>query len=150
MFLTENDGSSIIQFMGVIQSASAALAASKADKKELEPLRQSMELMCSEQKDRSFFDEDMHFHHILAELSGNPLFVKSMEITSTLMERYFAEMVTIHGRSSSIEHHRQCLDAVERGDAAAASQAMTEHYKMLEARLIKALADKSKDTDTQS
>lgn len=138
-FLTEDDGSSIIQFMGVIQSASAAMAAAKAGGEALEPLRRSMDAMCAQQEDREYFDEDIHFHHVLAELSGNPLFIKSMEITSTLMERYFSEMVKIHGRQSSIEQHRQCLEAIERGDAVAASQAMADHYKMLEDRLVSAL-----------
>lgn len=141
-FLTEDDGSHIIQFMNVIQAASASMAAKNADTVGIALLRENMEAMLSAEDDRTFFERDMQFHRILAQLSGNPLFEKSMEITSTLMERYFSEMVTIHGRKSSIEQHRRCLEAVERGDENAAAGAMREHYEMLEERLLRALNEK--------
>lgn len=135
VFLSEDDGTHLLQFMKTIQMAVASDAAGKATEEDIAKLQLCMDKMETECSDEEYFKYDNDFHLRLASISENPLYVKSMEITSGMLTHYLTNMVRFHGRDQSIAQHQKCLDAIIAGDCTAAAYAMKEHYTMLEERL---------------
>ena len=50
----------------------------------------------------SYFHFDMGYHSYLAQLTGNPLFIKAIEIVENLLHVYLRDIVAFHG--SKREH----------------------------------------------
>ncbi len=139
VFLSEDDGTNLLQYMQVIQVASAKAAVDKATQEDIQALTKCLEEMMRESEDEEYYQRDAQFHICLSRCSHNPLFVKSMEITSHMLTYYLTNLVRIHGRDQSIQDHKQCLDAIMKKDSAAAMAAMHQHYSMLEQRLVHSL-----------
>lgn len=138
VFLSEDDGSNLIQFMQLIQAASAGLAAEKATEEEIDFLQTCLDHMTEEEgNDKVYYDWDSKFHVQLSRCSRNPLFVRSIEITSDMLAYYFTDLARIHGHDDSIAQHSRCLEAIRARDVNAARSAMKEHYDMLGQRLRK-------------
>ncbi len=139
VFLSEDDGTNLLQYMQVIQVASAKAAVDKATEEDIQALTKCLEEMIQESEDEEYYQRDAQFHICLSQCSHNPLFVKSMEITSHMLTYYLTNLVRIHGRDQSIQDHKQCLDAIIKKDSTAAMAAMHRHYSMLEVRLVHSL-----------
>lgn len=140
VFLSDDDGSNILSFMKAIQVESARKVAASADAEAVSILKQCMEQMRKTDDPVEFFAYDNEFHTRLAELSGNALFIKSMEIASKLLQHYLTELVVIHGNRQSIEQHAMCLEAIIEHDPDRAAQEMCAHYDMLAVRLQSSMA----------
>lgn len=139
VFLSEDDGSNLLQYMQVIQIASAKAAVEKATEEDIQALKNCLNEMTLDSEDEEYYRRDSQFHIYLAQCSHNPLFVKSMEITSHMLTYYLTNLVRIHGRDQSIQDHKRCLDAIIAKDTTAAMTAMHQHYSMLEQRLVDSL-----------
>lgn len=106
----------------------AAGAAEHRTAEQIAALRRCIKAMRATTDSEAYLQADSDFHAILAAASQNPVF--SLLITPTLnllqdvRERLSAEATVI---SASHEEHDQILAAVERGDPAAAHQAMLKH-----------------------
>ena len=139
VFLSEDDGANLLQYMQVIQVASAKAAVDKATEEDIQALTKCLDDMTMESEDEEYYKRDAQFHICLSKCSHNPLCVKSMEVTSHMLTYYLTNLVRIHGRDQSIQDHKQCLEAIIAKDNAAAMVAMHQHYSMLEQRLANSL-----------
>jgi DNA-binding FadR family transcriptional regulator len=71
---------------------------------------------------------DVEFHRVIAEMSGNELFVIMLDSIGGVLTEIREQTLGIPGRpSSALVYHGSILEAIERGDAAAARSAMEEH-----------------------
>ena len=145
VFLTQDDGANLIEFMQVIETASASIAAEKATEEDLAYLQSCLDQMIRAETDEQYYDWDSKYHIHLAKCTRNPLFSRSIEITSEMLTYYFTNLAKVHGREASIAQHRSCLEAVRTRDQKAAYMAMREHYEMLGRRLQQALTAKQPD-----
>jgi len=104
-------------------------AAKRATPADVERLHRAHEEMCAAKGDvKTLAHFDVEFHRILAEMSGNELFLVMLDsigpVLTEIRERTMGEP---DHYSSAVKHHGAILKAIERGDADAARKAMERH-----------------------
>lgn len=137
VFLSEDDGISILGFMKAIQVESVRIVCQHASDEEIMMLSDYLELMHSVNNHNyeDYFNHDMGYHRYLAQLTKNNLFEKSMDITEKLLHVYLRDMVAFHGNEKSIEQHEECFKALKDRRTSDAVSIMIDHYDMLIARM---------------
>lgn len=142
VFLGEEDGVNILEFMKAIQVESVRLVCKYAGDEEIMVLADYLEQMHSVDKDNyeEYFVHDMGYHHYLAQLTKNSLFEKSMDISEKLLQVYLKDIVYFHGSERSIEQHEECFGAIQERRADEAADIMLQHYDMLIERMRQWLA----------
>lgn len=109
------------------------LAAKKCDRKMLESMNKTFDdfLKCKENNDiQGMINFDAKMHHLIAKCTKN----RTLEIIMKTMADILTEgwITSLHtpGRiESTIEEHREVLDAISKGDSKAAGEAMKKHLK---------------------
>ena len=72
---------------------------------------------------------DLEFHHVLAESTGNPLFVFLLEALAGLLHETRRHTIGRVGISPALAGHVAILQAIEKRDVPGARAAMTEHIR---------------------
>lgn len=142
MFLGEKDSISILQFMKAVQVESVRTVCKSASDESIVNLGAYVSYMGAADNYTDFFNYDSAYHHYLAELTGNSLFVKSMELATELLKVYLQDIVILHGGEKSLEQHDLCYRALLQRDTETAVKTIEEHYDMLIDRLTKFLSQK--------
>ncbi len=76
----------------------------------------------------AFIEADLDFHLALAEAAANPLILSLIDsIVALLREQRMQIFYIDGGPARGQSHHKRILDAVERGDAQGAREAMRLH-----------------------
>ncbi len=104
-------------------------AAEKATPEDVQRLRERMEAHRASlvTLDR-FLERDMEFHREIARISGNPIFPAIVEALFEWASAYYQAIVRAPGAEShTLAEHQRIIDAIARGDAEGAAQAMTDH-----------------------
>ncbi len=118
----------------------AALAAARRTTAQLDQLRTVLETMAATMQDRARYAEaDLHFHILLGQASGNPLY--TLLVADTQQTLLSGLAIALRGGADLAELervqrlHQSILDAVVAGDAAGARRAMTKHFEDAERAL---------------
>jgi DNA-binding FadR family transcriptional regulator len=75
-----------------------------------------------------FVAADMHFHGIIAEMSGNAMIAAIVKGVLEWLSRFKRDLVSVRGAERvTIEEHERIYKAISNGDAELASTAMAEH-----------------------
>ncbi|MER7788226.1 FCD domain-containing protein [Streptomyces sp. NPDC097640] len=78
----------------------------------------------------AFVDADLEFHRTVVELSGNAVLLGLFTSVLPVLREALVEMVTYETRLPDLSHaHAELLDALARGDAAAAVAATAAHLE---------------------
>lgn len=121
----------------VIEPQIAGLAATRANDADLVLLEQTLAASHAGLTPQESLEMDIRFHTELAAAAGNPLLLTLCQLTNGWVHDVRARShATRAGRRSSVEWHRTIFEAVSAHDAAAATQAMTDHLQTVE-RLLK-------------
>ncbi|MGN9787344.1 FadR/GntR family transcriptional regulator [Nonomuraea sp. ZG12] len=100
-------------------------AAARAD---TSALAAALTAMASAGSAEEFVEHDTAFHCAIADASGNRLIAAIMRSLRDSMRRYAVEAVERLGDTSLLQaDHERILAAIDAGDPAAASRAVTEH-----------------------
>jgi GntR family transcriptional regulator, transcriptional repressor for pyruvate dehydrogenase complex len=107
----------------------AGLAAERATPDDVERLRRAFEEMCAAKGDvKTLAHFDVEFHRILAEMSGNELFLVMLDSIGPVLTEIRERTMGQPGHySSAVKHHGAILKAIESRDADAARKAMEQH-----------------------
>jgi len=110
-----------------IEGAIAALAASRIDDAAIAQLEESNAKLKAAKRLDDRVEADMRFHELLAEATGNPIFLTLMQTIWGLLRqsRYFT--IPRSGVTATATGHQRILDAVRRHDSDRARQAMYAH-----------------------
>ena len=135
VFLSEGDSISVLEFMKSIQVECVRIVCRKASDDETVVLADYLNKMKAANDYDSYFAHDIGYHMYLAKLTGNHLFIKSMEIVEKLLHVYLRDIVAFHGSKMSIDQHGDCYDAILSHDSRKAAEIMEEHYDMLLERM---------------
>lgn len=93
---------------------------------------------------RHFIDEDLHFHHLIADHSRSPLLADAIVRLRSHMHLY--RLNFRHDfEDDTVSEHETVLDALRRRDPEAASTAMLAHIENSYARLGPVLARRGED-----
>jgi len=131
VFLGDNDSISVLEFMKSIQVESVRIVCRNAKTEDIAALMGYINKMKTTEDYAKYFEHDMAYHFYLAELTGNNLFIKSMDIATKLLHVYLQDIVAFHGSDRSIEQHEGCYKALLERDVDRAVKIMEEHYDML-------------------
>lgn len=111
-----------------IEVPAAGLAAQRRSEEELETLRDIVKAMVAETDPEAWVALDASFHSTVARASGNKVFASVVsEIRDALAHQSETLNLVADRQQASDKEHLRILDAIEKGDAAAASAAMSDH-----------------------
>ncbi len=81
-------------------------------------------------KAEQFMAADMRLHTQIAAISGNPIFVSVSEAMLGWLKAYHVELLFWSGKENyTLAEHTEIIDAIEKGDADAAENALVRHLK---------------------
>jgi GntR family transcriptional repressor for pyruvate dehydrogenase complex len=137
VFLNEDDGICILEFMKAIQVESVRIVCERSSDEEIAVLSDYLTLMRSTKDGdyENYFNHDIGYHFYLVQLTKNNLFEKAMDIIEKLLHVCLRDIVAFHGSEKSLQQHEDCFEAIQRRDADRAVGIMAEHYDMLTDRL---------------
>lgn len=108
-----------------IEPAAAALTARTHDAEGLGRIKAGYRRMvAAEAGDGDPLDADIAFHVAILEASENPFFRQFRDLVDTALRTSIRFTNRYVGRTADLDQHKAVLDAIERGDAAAAEAAM--------------------------
>lgn len=111
-----------------IEIPAAELAARRRSPADLQHLAEVVRTMMREADPEAWVRLDMTFHWAIARASGNKVFESVVgELRDALAHQSAALSAVADRQRLSNEEHLRILAAIERGDAAAAAMAMTDH-----------------------
>jgi len=121
-----------VELRRALETRAAALAAERRSDEDVAHLRSVLETMSRVRMEHeAWIIADIEFHTIIARASGNSLIgFLNQALHSTM--RYV--IGTLHARKDmrnadeTVQRHREIVDAIERRDAPAAQQAMSDHF----------------------
>lgn len=136
-------GRELFELRQALQLEMTYLAAQRRTEEDLEALRVLASRM-EEARDagaEAFSQLDYEFHQQIVEISGNRLVGKLMDTIRPMIQTQLTDHIRsaeLAHRAKTLENHRNIVDCIAAGDAAAARQAMFDH-----------LADSRKDAQDQ-
>jgi DNA-binding FadR family transcriptional regulator len=117
----------LTEFRAIVESGGAALAAARRSDADLEAMALAQDDLAAAVTKAESRIADTDFHLALAEASGNAFVRDAVEEARVRMFEPVDLMSFDFVKESSWHAHEQILDAVRRGDAAAADAAMRAH-----------------------
>jgi GntR family transcriptional repressor for pyruvate dehydrogenase complex len=134
----------LIEIRKILELWAATRAAQHGDAGRLEELHRLLRVMrrnsslASESQVRAYREADATFHQVIAQMTGNPIYVhlihfltrlisQSVVISQQLMPGDFAK--------ANQQVHQRIYDALKAGDVEAAQEAMRNHFAFVERRL---------------
>jgi GntR family transcriptional repressor for pyruvate dehydrogenase complex len=117
----------------ILEPELTALAAARIEEQQLTMMREAVAAMDRNMgQPDAYIEADLDFHLALAEAAGNPLVLSLLDsIVILLREQRLGIFAVDGGPERGQSHHRIILDAIERGDAARAREAMRDHLQQV-------------------
>lgn len=122
------DRLTVFEFRKIIESESAALAAIRANAADVQRMEQSILEMEANRSPQNTAEQDMAFHYLIAQASGNEIIQYIFETMRGTYARMFEDNVAKLG-NVGIEYHRRILLAIQTRDMEAARQCMHKHLE---------------------
>lgn len=124
----------LAEFRENVEGDIAALAAQRADEKEiklLNELYQAAEEIVHEGKNRvkAFIDVDKSFHKALAKISKNPVYESIQHTVHSNIDQYYETFLTMEKREfkENLSDLKALLEAIEKKDSEKARQLARQH-----------------------
>lgn len=132
--LQETDLRELFEVRKILEGETAALAAVRRTPEDLAQMERAIgEMVEGLAAQEQYIEADLRFHLTVAAATRNRIALRMMQAVRDLLQRALASIYYIPGSPQrSIEQHRLILDAIARGDAAAARQRMSEHLARVE------------------
>jgi GntR family transcriptional regulator, transcriptional repressor for pyruvate dehydrogenase complex len=131
----------VVELRRVLEGEMAALAAQRATREQVRALKRSLlAIDAAMAQGRDGIDEDMAFHHAIAESTGNPQFARLLGF----LEQYLREAMRVT-KSNEARHpdflqqvraeHRAIVEAIAARNVEGARRCATEHLRRGQWRL---------------
>ncbi len=105
----------------------AGLAAERVRPEQIEAAAREVDALRDATDLDAQIEADVRFHRLLAEATGNPVFLTLLDTVAGLLRESRRRTLGKHGMGVAVDHHREILEAVRRRDPAAARAAMARH-----------------------
>ena len=139
--LSEQDLDEIFPVMALLEGRCAAEAVQKArpaDLKHLKAIHEVLERHAGAGDTDGFFEANQEFHSVVQQLAGNRWLQQMIDDTRKMLRLTRRDSLRLEGRlRQSLAEHRAILDAIVKGDSAAAGQAMHDHILSGRKALVK-------------
>jgi DNA-binding FadR family transcriptional regulator len=132
-YVLRSSGNSLDHLIEVrcpLETEIAGLAARRATPENIEKIEQAIKELETSTNQEQRIDADINFHRLLAESSGNPVFLLLLDTVSGLLHTFHKLKKFDESRVAiTASEHRAVLSAVARHDEPAARAAMTQHLE---------------------
>jgi GntR family transcriptional repressor for pyruvate dehydrogenase complex len=126
--LDKTDILHVLEYRRIVEKGTAALAAEKAGKQEIDRLEAAYrEMTLAKGTVHAFAQADLDFHLALAKATGNPIIIKVNNIIKSVLSASMDRIVSALGVRDGLLYHRRILDAIRAHDAGSAESHMEEH-----------------------
>jgi len=112
-----------------IEPDAAAFAAQRATKEQIRTLRRIQTQLEKAPDNAVAIEADIAAHHAIADASGNLIYRLILDSLAEIGIASRLRTIGRIGKQTAIEHHAKILDAIERHDPIAASEAMQMHIR---------------------
>jgi GntR family transcriptional repressor for pyruvate dehydrogenase complex len=132
----------LVEARHYIEVLTASLAAQRRDAAALVELRRCVAIMEQTTDPNEFVQADLAFHYGVAAAAGNQSLLQIMRSIRSLLQVWISRvMVAADSSRPTWEEHAAILDAIERQDPNAASEAMETHMVAATVRLENTLKE---------
>lgn len=124
----------LAEVRAILEPEIAALAAARIQDAELTTMRDAVAAMdrAGAKDPELYIEADLDFHLALAEGAANPLILSLLDSIVALLREQRLRIFRVPGGPERGQiHHKRILDAVERGDAEKAREAMRAHLSQV-------------------
>jgi DNA-binding FadR family transcriptional regulator len=129
----------LVELRRLLEGEVAALAAARATGEQIAAMRATVEAMGGAGDPVALVEQDVRFHQLLAEASGNVLVPLVLEPLGQLMRASRLATVQVPGAiERSAAAHRAILRQIERRDAGGARRTMHRHVAQIEGEIGRA------------
>ncbi len=127
---TGNSLQHLVEVRRPLETEIAALAARRATAVDIERLEQSVARLESARTQKQRIDADIEFHRLLAEATGNPVFLLLLDTVSGMLHA-FHKLKAFHSsrKKVTLHEHRTILAAIKDGDESRAQESMSNHLE---------------------
>ncbi|MFA4840212.1 MAG: FadR/GntR family transcriptional regulator [Agrococcus sp.] len=124
----------VFEVRGIVEPASAALAARRATPEQVAAMREHLTAVHAETPSDELVEHDVAFHRMIAAATGNDYLVGLLETISsqTARARVWRALTQDHAVPRTLQEHERILDAIADGDADVARAAMIVHIAGVE------------------
>ncbi len=119
-----------------LEAEIAALAAERIGDEDLLRLHIAVRKLAEAKAPQSQIEADMEFHRVLAESTGNPIYLFLMDALAELLRESRRKTIGLGGVQPALLGHQAVLKAVQRRDPKAARSAMLEHVQAARRDLV--------------
>jgi len=116
----------LFEFRRIFEMECSYLAALRADSEMLSRMRECLTIQQNASDPATIIRQDMHFHYLIAEASGNSLFLNVFKLMQPVFWKMFFENVSLRGNEGCREH-LSILAAIEARDSNRAREYMVDH-----------------------
>lgn len=128
IYLAEDSILETMEFRVITEVETAALAARRADRSDIQRLWKSYDGMLSSGTDlQQYVALDFHFHRLLATITGNSIMIKMHYIMRDALQQSITRLTSVVGTENGIRFHKQIIEAIEKHDEDAARNHMRNH-----------------------
>ncbi len=129
-YLSHDSIEHVFEFREIIETASARLAAQRADAEDIKALRKihkRCEKAAESGSGELFSEADLAFHFKVGEISGNPMIIRTNQILQDTLRATMTEVIRRMGCGPALEYHEKIIDAIEAHDEERAAELMAAH-----------------------
>jgi GntR family transcriptional repressor for pyruvate dehydrogenase complex len=133
----------LVEVRQPVEGEIAALAAERANAEHLRQLDRAIQDLATAAPLDERIEADVRFHRILAEATGNPVFVLLLETLADFLRESRQRTLAYSGVEQALVGHRAVLEAVRDHDPVKAREAMQKHLQ-LAARDLQNMGERKK------
>jgi GntR family transcriptional repressor for pyruvate dehydrogenase complex len=138
LLIGESHTRDLVELRALLEIGIAGIAATRRDDEDLTALETYIEIMKTSDGD-TFVDADIAFHLRLAQATNNSTISDLHSNIQALLRVWMTRVVTARGPKDMSQQHEAVLEAVQRGDPAAAQSAMQSHMQSAREQLFETL-----------
>lgn len=124
--LSRVDRRNVFEFRRTIEAGEVGLAAARVTPEIIEKMRVASERMEHGKTEEEITEYDLEFHRLIAEATGNPIFIKVFDMMCSTYRSLLEGNVSIMG-AAGVKYHHMITDALEERDEELARALMRKH-----------------------
>ncbi len=129
-YLGQKSTIEVVEFRKIIETESIAIAAKRANAREIASLEKNVEKMIMAEGDAEKFRQlDLIFHMKIAQMTKNSLIIETHNILKDILNVAMKDINYYMGYKGAIHFHPRMLEAIKERDGEKAKMIMSEHLK---------------------
>ena len=127
----------VLEYRKIIEKGTIGLAQEKIVPEDIESLEAIYKTMKQSTSDINLFSEaDLAFHYCIAQISRNPMILKTYTMINEILSQAMSDIVSLLGCGDGLTYHRRIIEALKAGDKQNSENIMEEHIDITIKRVL--------------